>query len=234
MKRLQVVGRKKSGKTGLVVRLIPLLQGRGLRVGSIKHSSHPHPLDREGSDSWLHRKAGAGKTLAITAVAGTLHFSLPEEEQDIQALIDRFLGDLDLVLIEGWAQLAGPKIEILPADKQGRLREPRVRGSGELLAVVLSPGVKPELGELERLGLRMARGEGAHGGGGQGEGKQGKSGQGEDAGERGVGDAAVHSRRGEGTKGSESSAIPCFLWHEVAAVAESIMRWYGGDQAVQT
>ena len=65
MKTLQIVGRKKSGKTSLVVRLIPLLQAHKLRVGTVKHSSHPHPLDREGSDSWLHRNAGAEATLAI-------------------------------------------------------------------------------------------------------------------------------------------------------------------------
>ena len=187
MKLLQIVGRKKSGKTGLLVRLIPLLQGRGLRVGSVKHSSHPHPLDREGSDSWLHRKAGAQKTLAISAVAGSLHFSLPEDEQDIQGLIDNTLGDLDLVLVEGWTQLAGPKIEVLPADKQGHLREPRVKAAGESLAVVISPGLKPERDELKRLGLRLERGAG------------------------------------------ETAAVPCFLWHEVAAVAELIMRWYESD-----
>ena len=56
VKALQIVGRKKSGKTSLLVRLIPLLQAQGLRVGTVKHSSHPHALDREGSDSWLHRK----------------------------------------------------------------------------------------------------------------------------------------------------------------------------------
>jgi molybdopterin-guanine dinucleotide biosynthesis protein MobB len=155
VRRLQIVGRKKSGKTGLLVRLLPLLQARGLRVGSVKHSSHPHPLDREGSDSWLHRKAGAEKTLAITAVAGSLHFALPAGEEEIRKLVDHFLGDLDLVLIEGWAQLAGEKIEVLPADKQGRLRDPRVPPE-ELLAVVLSPGVQASPETLARLGLVAA------------------------------------------------------------------------------
>ena len=125
MKALQVVGRKKSGKTGLVVRLVPLLQARGLRVGTVKHSSHPHPLDREGSDSWLHRRSGAEATLAITAAAATLHFGLPESEENIQALVERHLGHLDLVIIEGWSEREGPKIEVIPADKEGRPREPR-------------------------------------------------------------------------------------------------------------
>ncbi|MFH1144351.1 MAG: molybdopterin-guanine dinucleotide biosynthesis protein B [Candidatus Eisenbacteria bacterium] len=143
MKALQVVGRKKSGKTSLTLRLIPLLQGRGLRVGTVKHSSHPHPLDREGSDSWLHRKAGAEATLAISAAAATLHFDLPETEEAIQRLVEERLGHLDLVLIEGWSNRQGPKIEVLPADKEGRPREPRFLGSGDLIAAVLAPGLRP-------------------------------------------------------------------------------------------
>jgi molybdopterin-guanine dinucleotide biosynthesis protein MobB len=167
VKALQIVGRKKSGKTGLLVRLIPLLQAQGLRVGTVKHSSHPHALDREGSDSWLHRKAGAEVTLGLTAVAGTLHFSLPEGEECIQSLVDEHLGHLDLVLIEGWSGRKGAKIEVLPADKDGQPREPRVLESGELLAVVLAPGLKPAAEVLARWGLQLHP-PGKRGGGGAG------------------------------------------------------------------
>ena len=146
MKTLQVVGRKKSGKTSLVVRLLPLLQANGLRVGTVKHSSHPWPLDREGSDSWLHRGAGAQATLGISAVAASLHFPVPEDETDIQALVETHLGHLDLVLIEDWAARRGAKIEVVPADKEGAPRSPANLEGGEL-AVVLSPGLRPA-GEL--------------------------------------------------------------------------------------
>jgi molybdopterin-guanine dinucleotide biosynthesis adapter protein len=158
VKTLQIVGRKKSGKTSLVVRLLPLLQANGLRVGTVKHSSHPYPLDREGSDSWLHRGAGAQVTLAISAVAASLHFPVPEDETDIQALVETHLGGLDLVLIEGWAARRGPRIEVVPADKEGAPRAPANLEGGELLAVVLSPGLRPagELlapwGELHAIG----------------------------------------------------------------------------------
>jgi molybdopterin-guanine dinucleotide biosynthesis protein MobB len=139
---LQIVGRKKSGKTSLVVRLIPLLQARGLRVGSIKHSSHPHSLDREGTDSWLHREAGAAVTIGITAAAVSVHLPLPADPAALEALIERELGDLDLVLIEGWSERRGPKIEVVPPDAPGRPKPPRFEGSDDLLAVVLGPGVR--------------------------------------------------------------------------------------------
>jgi len=212
VKAIQIVGRKKSGKTGLTVRLIPLLQRAGLRVGTVKHSSHPHPLDREGSDSWLHRKAGAEATLGITAVAGTLHFDLPKDEEAVEELIGRFLGDLDLVLIEGWSQRKGAKIEVLPADKEGKLREPRHLESGELIAVVLGPGVKADENALEGWGLRLQRkGASAHAGA--------------DAG------SELSSARGRADEGSEASkgqreAIPAYMWEDCAGVAEIILSWF--------
>lgn len=153
MKSLQIVGRKKSGKTGLVVRLLPLLRELGLRISTVKHSNHPYPLDRPGSDSMRHRQAGSEATMLITAAAVALHFPLPEGPDRMQALIERLPGSPDLVLIEGWAQRRGPKIEVLPADGRGEPRNPVHSDGGELLAVVLSPGLHPSQESLSRLGL---------------------------------------------------------------------------------
>ena len=144
MKSLHIVGRKKSGKTSLVVRLLPLLRARGLRVGTVKHSAHPHSLDREGSDSWRHREAGAEVTIGVTAAAVSIHLPLPEDPAGLEALIARETGGLDLLLIEGWAERGGPRIEVLPADAHG-LPRPALHGeTGELLAVVCGPEVRRE------------------------------------------------------------------------------------------
>ena len=160
MKFLQIVGRKKSGKTSLVVRLIPLLQACGLRVGSIKHSSHPHPLDRQGSDSWLHRQAGAEVTFGITAVAVSVHRPLPADAAALESLIAREMREIDLVLIEGWSERRGPKIEVVPPDAEGRAKPARFAESGELLAVVLGPGVREADGAMLGRGVAEgARGE---------------------------------------------------------------------------
>jgi molybdopterin-guanine dinucleotide biosynthesis protein B len=131
------------------------LQARGLRVGSIKHSAHPHSLDREGSDSWRHRAAGAEATIGITAAAISVQLPLPASPAETDALIQREMTGLDLVLIEGWSERRGAKIEVLPADGQGRPREPRCREDGELLAVVLAPGLRPEASVLEAMGLTV-------------------------------------------------------------------------------
>lgn len=153
MKALQIVGRKKSGKTSLLVRLIPRLQARGLRVGTIKHSSHPHSLDREGSDSWRHREAGSEVTLGITAATLSIHLPLPPDPAALEARIAREAGDLDILLVEGWSERRGPKIEVLPPDAEGRPKPPRFLDSGDLLAVVLGPGVS-EAATLDALSIR--------------------------------------------------------------------------------
>ncbi len=142
MKTLQVVGRKKSGKTSLVVRLLPLLRACGLRVGTVKHTSQVHPLDVSGTDSYKHREAGAEATLVITPEAGAHHFGLPDGEPEVEALPERFLSHLDLVLIEGWKQRAGAKIEILSADEGGGLLDPLFADHPDLVGVVLPPGVE--------------------------------------------------------------------------------------------
>ena len=47
------------GKTTLLIELVEELTRRGVRVGTIKHSSHSHELDTPGKDSFRHRQAGA-------------------------------------------------------------------------------------------------------------------------------------------------------------------------------
>lgn len=204
MKSIQIVGRKKSGKTSLVVRLLPLLQAHGLRVATVKHSAHPHPLDREGSDSWLHRKAGAQATLALTAVSGSFHFDLPAVPEEQEALIGRYLGDCDLVLIEGWKERRGAKIEVVPADKEGRVKAPSHLEGGDLLAVVLAPGVRPKPEELAPWGVLLGVGAGSAPAGGEGDASRAEA-------------ASQSSGR--------RAPLPCYLWEDVPAVAQLILRW---------
>ena len=56
---VSVVGYSGSGKTTFIVKLVPELTRRGIRVGTIKHDVHGFEMDREGKDSYRHKKAGA-------------------------------------------------------------------------------------------------------------------------------------------------------------------------------
>ena len=65
MKIFGLVGRSGSGKTSLMVRLLPELRRRGLTVSTIKHAHHGFDLDHPGKDSFRHREAGAKEVMLV-------------------------------------------------------------------------------------------------------------------------------------------------------------------------
>lgn len=108
MNRIAIVGAKNSGKTTLIEKLLPLLNAAGLKVASTKHTAHEHKFDTSGKDTWRHRQAGAGMTLAIgqtdLALFAPLDKSLVDELNSI--IESRF----DLCIIEGDKWSTVPKI----------------------------------------------------------------------------------------------------------------------------
>ncbi len=52
-----------TGKTTLLVRVLPLLRARGLRVGLVKYTHHDVDVDTPGKDSYELRVAGASPVL---------------------------------------------------------------------------------------------------------------------------------------------------------------------------
>ncbi len=108
-----------TGKTTLLRQLIPALQQRGKRVSVIKHAHHHFDLDFPGKDSYELRKAGATQTVICTAtrMAVISEFDDPADEpplEDIVARLDR--GRIDMVLVEGYKNIAFPKIELHRSD----------------------------------------------------------------------------------------------------------------------
>jgi molybdopterin-guanine dinucleotide biosynthesis protein B len=111
---ISVCGRSKVGKTTFLVKLISELTSRGYRVGVIKHSIHAFSLSEPGRDTWRHMQAGAqavafssDKELALTR---RLDRDLGVDQ------IAATLGEVDLVLTEGYKQADKPKIEVSRAE----------------------------------------------------------------------------------------------------------------------
>ncbi len=139
MKVIQIVGKKGHGKTTLLTELLRELTGRGLRVGTVKHSGHDHPLDRPGSDSDRHRAAG-GRPAAFVTTTGLAVFLPREPERDpLEALAPLFRGT-DLVLVEGWAERPGPKVEVWRRELGTRPLAPDLE---EVIAVVTDDAPPP-------------------------------------------------------------------------------------------
>ncbi|HUG39441.1 MAG TPA: molybdopterin-guanine dinucleotide biosynthesis protein B [Longimicrobiales bacterium] len=108
-----VVGKKKSGKTAVVLKLVAELERRGRRVMTIKHG-HAFDLDRPGTDSWRHRSEGGAERVVL---AGPGQFAIlgswpAGDEVGPAELAARHLAEADIVVVEGFKQERAPKIEV--------------------------------------------------------------------------------------------------------------------------
>ena len=108
------VGKSGSGKTTLIEKIIPELTRNGWRVATIKHSRHSFDIDREGKDSWRHRKAGAQMTV-ISSPKQVAVVEDSEKDPGIGELRDRYIHDVDIILTEGFKGNPYPKIEVFRA-----------------------------------------------------------------------------------------------------------------------
>ena len=136
------VGHSGAGKTTLIERLLPELTGRGLRLATIKHAHHRVALDQPGKDSWRYKQAGAAISMLVTADALQLIADAVDRREPAQ-LAQRFLGEVDLVLAEGFSHAAGVKIEILRRECE---KPPRCASEDGLIAMVTDiDEIYPEL-----------------------------------------------------------------------------------------
>lgn len=116
---ISIVGLSGSGKTALVVKLISLLTEKGMRVATIKHSCHPHPLDAPGKDSHRHKEAGAERVLFIGPKALQLVADV-EGEPTPESLAGTYLSGMDLIIVEGFIQSRTEKIEVVRSERSKR------------------------------------------------------------------------------------------------------------------
>ena len=104
-----------TGKTTLLVNLIPLLKEKGKQIGVIKHAHHTFEIDQAGKDSYKIRKAGADQMLIGSKKRWAL--MVEQEEQNPIDRLQEYLSHLnqdklDLILVEGFKPEAIPKIEL--------------------------------------------------------------------------------------------------------------------------
>lgn len=128
---VSIVGLSGSGKTTLLEKLIRVLSERGLRVGTIKHSRHPHPMDMPGKDSWRHKQAGAERTLFVGPETMQLITDVSGEPSPYE-LAEKYLADLDIALVEGFLSFKMQKLEVV---RKARSTEPRSTQDDGLIAL---------------------------------------------------------------------------------------------------
>lgn len=108
------IARSGTGKTTLLEQLIRKLTARGWTIGALKHDAHRFEIDHEGKDSWRFARAGAALT-AISSPDKTALIRRHELEPELQELLQPFVGQVDIILTEGFKRSNLPKIEVFRA-----------------------------------------------------------------------------------------------------------------------
>ena len=115
MKVFGLAGWQGSGKTTLVLRLLPELKRRGLTVSTVTYVRPSFDIDMPGKDSYEHRAAGATEVM----VSSVRRWALVSERRDasepeLDTLIAR-MTPADLLLVEGFDMPTHNKIEVYRA-----------------------------------------------------------------------------------------------------------------------
>ena len=112
MKIVSIVGKKNTGKTSLTVKVIEELTKRGYNVASIKHSHHSIEMDKENTDTWKHKQAGANLVVGV----GSTTFFNSRQEMDLNRILFliKHMDNFDFVIIEGYKSYNYPKIITSP------------------------------------------------------------------------------------------------------------------------
>jgi molybdopterin-guanine dinucleotide biosynthesis protein B len=137
-----VTGWKNSGKTTLVAALVSELTRRGHAVATVKHAHHAFDIDKEGTDSFRHRQAGAREVAIVSDRRWALMHELREEEEPRLEDILARLSPADIVLVEGYKRDTHKKIEARRTE--ARNREPLAPDDPDIIAIASDHPVEGE------------------------------------------------------------------------------------------
>ena len=101
-----VVGSKKSGKTLTIEILVRGLSLRGYRVATVKHiPKHDFTIDRPGTDTWRHAKAGANAVVSVSPEELAVIRRTDTENYDLARILMECGEDIDIIILEGFKRL---------------------------------------------------------------------------------------------------------------------------------
>lgn len=106
---LSILGISNTGKTTLITRIVPALKEKSFKVVVVKHTVRDIEVDKEGKDSWKITQSGAD---VVVASPRKMVF-IKEEEDDIDAINEKYLKDYDLIITEGFNRAGKDRIVVL-------------------------------------------------------------------------------------------------------------------------
>ena len=125
-----------TGKTVLIEGLIKEIKNRGYTVATIKHDVHGFDIDKEGKDTWRHRKAGA-EAVIISSKERMALIREVQEEIPLEELIKQ-VEDFDFIIIEGYKKSKYRKLEVYRQGISNKIITPKEKLIGVASDVSLS------------------------------------------------------------------------------------------------
>ncbi len=126
---IAVCGKKNSGKTTLLAKLVRELSGRGVKTAFIKHDGHDFACDIPGTDSYRLKEAGAYGTAVFSESRVFVHKTGTGESEE--ELI-RLFPEAQLIIFEGMKGSCYQKIEVV---REGISEAPVSNPKGRFLIV---------------------------------------------------------------------------------------------------
>jgi len=114
------VGKKKSGKTTVVLGVLRELRSRGYRVAVLKHDTHGFEVDVPGTDSHRFREAGA-EVVGISSPDKYVWQNTATQEPSLLELARQVAEPVDLIITEGFKKQDAPKIEVSRRERSTEL-----------------------------------------------------------------------------------------------------------------
>jgi len=118
---LSIIGKSDSGKTTLILKLLPELKRKGYNVAVAKHCPCGFDLDVEGKDSWNFTKAGS-KGVYLSSRDKVALIRPKEKGFNLRKKLKEYFKDFPIVLLEGYKDEADiDKIQIMREKIGGEL-----------------------------------------------------------------------------------------------------------------
>jgi molybdopterin-guanine dinucleotide biosynthesis protein len=114
------VGKKKSGKTTVVLGVVGELRSRGYRVAVIKHDTHGFDIDVPGTDTYRIRELGT-EVVGISSPDKYVWQNSVSAEPGLMELVRQISEPVDLVITEGFKKEGAPKIEVSRRERSTEL-----------------------------------------------------------------------------------------------------------------
>ncbi len=115
------MGTSGCGKTTLIEKVIPLLTTKGYNVSTVKHDAHDFQMDKEGKDTWRHKKAGA-RAILISNKEKYAMICDVDKEKSIEELTAMLPDYTDIIIAEGFKKELQKKIEVFRSGYSTKLQ----------------------------------------------------------------------------------------------------------------